>query len=142
MGPRTQTCRNDSPPRNPISKFQRAVNVRFVYIRCPQILPSFISCFNHFNYKPSCASSILSSTTIMLGINFREHKWAVFYCGVSTLGALCYGYDRTYLGRNHLLFQIILWFSPNIVSILRKTILTSFCSLSVAQKSTTLAFKE
>ncbi|KAN0092137.1 general substrate transporter [Hyaloscypha variabilis] len=32
----------------------------------------------------------------MFGINFREHKWAVVYCGVSTLGALCYGYDQIY----------------------------------------------
>ncbi|KAF4629865.1 hypothetical protein G7Y89_g8278 [Cudoniella acicularis] len=32
----------------------------------------------------------------MFGINFREHKWAIFYCAVSTLGALCYGYDQIY----------------------------------------------
>ncbi len=32
----------------------------------------------------------------MLNINFRENKWAIFFCGVSTLGALCYGYDQIY----------------------------------------------
>lgn len=31
-----------------------------------------------------------------LGIGFRDHKWAILYCGVSTLGALCYGYDQIY----------------------------------------------
>ncbi|PKS06040.1 hypothetical protein jhhlp_007874 [Lomentospora prolificans] len=30
------------------------------------------------------------------GIDFNAHKWAIFYCGVSTLGALCYGYDQIY----------------------------------------------
>lgn len=30
------------------------------------------------------------------GIDFRAHKWAIIYCGVSTLGALCYGYDQIY----------------------------------------------
>jgi sugar porter (SP) family MFS transporter len=32
----------------------------------------------------------------MFNINFKEYKWALFYCGVSTLGALCYGYDQIY----------------------------------------------
>lgn len=31
-----------------------------------------------------------------LSIDFRSHKWAIFYCGVSTFGALCYGYDQIY----------------------------------------------
>ncbi|KAK1500526.1 hypothetical protein CTAM01_06461 [Colletotrichum tamarilloi] len=25
-----------------------------------------------------------------------HHKWAIFYCAVSAIGALCYGYDNTY----------------------------------------------
>lgn len=28
-----------------------------------------------------------------LNINWKEHRWAVFYCLVATIGALCYGYD-------------------------------------------------
>ncbi|TVY24779.1 Galactose transporter [Lachnellula hyalina] len=32
----------------------------------------------------------------MLNINFHEHKWALFYCAISTCGALCYGYDQIY----------------------------------------------
>lgn len=32
----------------------------------------------------------------MFNIKFSEHKWALFYCAVSTLGALCYGYDQIY----------------------------------------------
>ncbi len=32
----------------------------------------------------------------MFKINFKDNKWALFYCGVSTLGALCYGYDQIY----------------------------------------------
>ncbi|RDW91651.1 hypothetical protein BP5796_02816 [Coleophoma crateriformis] len=31
-----------------------------------------------------------------LNINWRHHKWALFYCLVSTIGALCYGYDTIY----------------------------------------------
>ncbi|KAL1896369.1 hypothetical protein Sste5346_004754 [Sporothrix stenoceras] len=29
-------------------------------------------------------------------INFKDNKWAFIYCGVSTFGALCYGYDQIY----------------------------------------------
>lgn len=29
-------------------------------------------------------------------INWRENRWALFCCAVSTLGALCYGYDQIY----------------------------------------------
>ncbi|KFA50077.1 hypothetical protein S40293_08609 [Stachybotrys chartarum IBT 40293] len=32
----------------------------------------------------------------LFNITFNAHKWAIFYCGVSTLGALCYGYDQIY----------------------------------------------
>jgi sugar porter (SP) family MFS transporter len=32
----------------------------------------------------------------LFGLNFGEHKWALFYCAVSTFGALCYGYDQIY----------------------------------------------
>ena len=28
-----------------------------------------------------------------LNINWKEHRWAIFYCLVATIGALCYGYD-------------------------------------------------
>jgi MFS family permease len=31
-----------------------------------------------------------------LNINWVYHKWALFYCLVSTIGALCYGYDTIY----------------------------------------------
>ena len=31
-----------------------------------------------------------------LNINWKQHKWAIFYCLVSTIGALCYGYDTIY----------------------------------------------
>ncbi|KUJ17672.1 uncharacterized protein LY89DRAFT_718317 [Mollisia scopiformis] len=31
-----------------------------------------------------------------LNINWAHHKWALFYCLVSTIGALCYGYDTIY----------------------------------------------
>ena len=31
-----------------------------------------------------------------LKIDWRSHGWAIFYCGVSAIGALCYGYDNTY----------------------------------------------
>src|SRR5690625_1651544 len=29
-------------------------------------------------------------------INWGAHKWALFFCGISTFGALCYGYDQIY----------------------------------------------
>ncbi|KAF3021120.1 hypothetical protein E8E14_013556 [Neopestalotiopsis sp. 37M] len=29
-------------------------------------------------------------------INWKSHKWAIFYCLVSTIGAFCYGYDTIY----------------------------------------------
>lgn len=34
----------------------------------------------------------------MLGtkIDFKAHRWAIIYCAVSTVGALCYGYDQIY----------------------------------------------
>ncbi|VUC38130.1 unnamed protein product [Clonostachys rosea] len=28
--------------------------------------------------------------------DWKSHKWAIFYCSVSAIGALCYGYDNTY----------------------------------------------
>jgi hypothetical protein len=28
-----------------------------------------------------------------LNIKWSDHRWAVFYCLVATIGALCYGYD-------------------------------------------------
>jgi MFS family permease len=31
-----------------------------------------------------------------LNINWAHHKWALFYCLVSTIGTLCYGYDTIY----------------------------------------------
>ncbi|OQE34549.1 hypothetical protein PENCOP_c017G01364 [Penicillium coprophilum] len=31
-----------------------------------------------------------------LRFDWRRHGWAIFYCGVSAVGALCYGYDNTY----------------------------------------------
>jgi len=31
-----------------------------------------------------------------LKFDWRSHKWALFYCLVSSMGALCYGYDNTY----------------------------------------------
>lgn len=31
-----------------------------------------------------------------LKFDWTSHKWALFYCGVSAIGALCYGYDNTY----------------------------------------------
>ncbi|KIW92313.1 uncharacterized protein Z519_07297 [Cladophialophora bantiana CBS 173.52] len=32
----------------------------------------------------------------MFNINWGHHRWAVFFCAVSSLGALCYGYDQIY----------------------------------------------
>lgn len=32
----------------------------------------------------------------IVNIDFRSHKWAIIYCGVSAIGALCYGYDQIY----------------------------------------------
>ncbi|OAA63381.1 General substrate transporter [Niveomyces insectorum RCEF 264] len=29
-------------------------------------------------------------------VDFRSNRWAFIYCGVSTFGALCYGYDQIY----------------------------------------------
>ena len=29
-------------------------------------------------------------------IDWKTHRWALFYCGVSAIGALCYGYDNNY----------------------------------------------
>jgi MFS family permease len=31
-----------------------------------------------------------------LNINWGQHRWAIFFCAVSSLGALCYGYDQIY----------------------------------------------
>lgn len=28
--------------------------------------------------------------------DWRSHKWALFFCAISSIGALCYGYDNTY----------------------------------------------
>jgi sugar porter (SP) family MFS transporter len=35
-------------------------------------------------------------TLLNLNVNWAHHKWALFYCLVSTIGALCYGYDTIY----------------------------------------------
>lgn len=32
----------------------------------------------------------------LFNIDFRSHAWALFYCGGSSFGALCYGYDQIY----------------------------------------------
>jgi sugar porter (SP) family MFS transporter len=32
----------------------------------------------------------------MFNINWGQHRWALFFCTVSSLGALCYGYDQIY----------------------------------------------
>ncbi|OCT49386.1 hypothetical protein CLCR_04760 [Cladophialophora carrionii] len=32
----------------------------------------------------------------IFNINWSQHRWAVFFCAVSSLGALCYGYDQIY----------------------------------------------
>ncbi|CAH0056912.1 unnamed protein product [Clonostachys solani] len=32
----------------------------------------------------------------LFSIDFRSHAWSLFYCGVSSFGALCYGYDQIY----------------------------------------------
>ncbi|KAF7195436.1 Hexose transporter 2 [Pseudocercospora fuligena] len=32
----------------------------------------------------------------MFSLNLKEHRWAIVYCGISTFGALCYGYDQIY----------------------------------------------
>lgn len=29
-------------------------------------------------------------------LDWRSHGWAISYCGISAIGALCYGYDNTY----------------------------------------------
>ena len=31
-----------------------------------------------------------------LNIDWKLYRWAVFYCLVATIGALCYGYDTIY----------------------------------------------
>ena len=31
-----------------------------------------------------------------LNFDWRSHKWALLYCSISAIGALCYGYDNTY----------------------------------------------
>ncbi|EMF10687.1 general substrate transporter [Sphaerulina musiva SO2202] len=31
-----------------------------------------------------------------LNIDWAQHRWAIFYCLVATIGALCYGYDTIY----------------------------------------------
>jgi sugar porter (SP) family MFS transporter len=31
-----------------------------------------------------------------LKFNWRPHKWAILYCAIAAIGALCYGYDNTY----------------------------------------------
>ncbi|POR34959.1 hypothetical protein TPAR_04863 [Tolypocladium paradoxum] len=31
-----------------------------------------------------------------LKFDWKSHRWATFYCAVSAIGALCYGYDNTY----------------------------------------------
>ncbi|KAJ3949046.1 uncharacterized protein N0V96_000156 [Colletotrichum fioriniae] len=33
---------------------------------------------------------------MLLRTTWVHHKWAIFYCAVSAIGALCYGYDNTY----------------------------------------------
>jgi MFS family permease len=29
-------------------------------------------------------------------VDWRSHKWAIFFCAIASIGALCYGYDNTY----------------------------------------------
>ncbi|KAI9154722.1 putative glucose transporter rco-3 [Paramyrothecium foliicola] len=29
-------------------------------------------------------------------IDWKKNRWAIFYCSISAIGALCYGYDNTY----------------------------------------------
>lgn len=32
----------------------------------------------------------------LFNLNLRSQTWAIIYCGVSSFGALCYGYDQIY----------------------------------------------
>lgn len=38
----------------------------------------------------------ISQGRMMFQLNFRQHRWAYFFCSVSAIGALVYGYDNTY----------------------------------------------
>jgi hypothetical protein len=29
-------------------------------------------------------------------LDWKSHKWALFYCAIAAIGSLCYGYDKTY----------------------------------------------
>ncbi|KXL46090.1 MAG: hypothetical protein FE78DRAFT_31201 [Acidomyces sp. 'richmondensis'] len=31
-----------------------------------------------------------------LSVDWKSHRWAIFYCLVATIGACCYGYDTLY----------------------------------------------
>ena len=33
---------------------------------------------------------------LQLNIDWKLNKWAIFYCLVATIGAMCYGYDTIY----------------------------------------------
>lgn len=39
-----------------------------------------------------------------LNIDWAQHRWAIFYCLVATIGALCYGYDVSFLSLSLFLF--------------------------------------
>lgn len=39
-----------------------------------------------------------------LNIDWAQHRWAIFYCLVATIGALCYGYDVSFLSLSLLPF--------------------------------------
>ncbi|PYH89599.1 hypothetical protein BO71DRAFT_444460 [Aspergillus ellipticus CBS 707.79] len=49
-------------------------------------------CIRHISLTSQVATPMFQS----LQFDWRRHGWAIFYCAVSAVGALCYGYDNTY----------------------------------------------
>ncbi|KAF8853867.1 hypothetical protein BDZ45DRAFT_806296 [Acephala macrosclerotiorum] len=48
------------------------------------------------NFTSARPFFLVTIAFLNLNIKWAHHKWALFYCLVSTIGSLCYGYDTIY----------------------------------------------
>lgn len=65
-------------------------------------------------------------------LDFKSNKWAILYCGVSTFGALCYGYDQIYYTGLLGMRPFINDYGTTIDSNGRPALTTSFTSLTAS----------
>ncbi|KAF5529812.1 sugar transporter [Fusarium mexicanum] len=70
--------------------------------------------------------------TTKTSINWTHHKWALFFCGISTFGALCYGYDQIYFTGVQGMQPFINDYAQTTTSDGKPALTTSFISLTAS----------